>query len=194
MPEGDDRVHRQRLRKEYKRRLYALELRQARQGDDTDPAVVTEIEDLRAKLADLQLAELTPPAPEVKEAVRRRFDDDLDFLIASFRSVNERQTRTEEEVTAIKAELREESKTSAQWREGHAQAHADGEASRVWGQRRNFWLLLVVLATAIIRPDTALWERQMGAWGIIIIIAVVAALSAVGILAWVFDPRRRKGD
>lgn len=97
----DERAHRERLRKEYTRRLRALELRIARQGGNVDPSVLSDTEDLRANIAGLDMADAPSPAPEVKDAIRRRFADDLDFWIAQLRSITDRQTRSEERTAAL---------------------------------------------------------------------------------------------
>jgi hypothetical protein len=130
----EDRAHRDKLKREYTKRLRVLEIRQARQGDTADPATDNEIDDLRAKIADLTLVEAKPPAPEIKEAIRRRFDDDLDFLIASFRGINERLTRGEERDVEFEKRVEKVEQHQADDRADREQRQSEMDA---WREQQN---------------------------------------------------------
>lgn len=140
----DDKAHRDRLRRENTRRLRVLELRKARQGDATDPAVLTEMEEIRANLAFLDLADAPKPAPEVRASVGS--ESILDLVIAQVGKFGERLTGVEERI--VKVETRQED--AAEWR------FVERE-ERQYGQRRNFRismanliLLLLIIAAALL--------------------------------------------
>ena len=141
----DDQAHRDRLRRENMRRLRVLELRKARQGDATDPAVLTEMEEIRATLATLDMAEAPTPAPEATAHLRSRFVDEFEFWIAQLAALTMRQTRTEDRVGTLETKVDQADQVSAAWRSEHAATHEASNLDRIWGQRRNFWLLIAIL-------------------------------------------------
>lgn len=141
----DDKAHRDRLRRENMRRLRVLELRKARQGDATDPAVLTEIEEIRATLATLDMADAPSPAPEATAHLRHRFVDEFDFWIAQLAALTMRQTRTEDRVGTLETKVDRADELTALWRGEHAATHEANDRDRAWGQRRNFWLLIAIL-------------------------------------------------
>ena len=121
------------------RRLRVLELRKARQGDATDPAVLTEMEEIHATLAALDMADAPEPSPEATAHVRNRFATELDFLIAQFSSITARQTRTEERVTQVEVK-----------QEVAAVERAQERTDRIAGQQRNYRISAVTLVLLIL--------------------------------------------
>lgn len=103
MASPDDRQRTERLIYEYRRRLHLLERRAARQGDDVDPQVEIEAEDLRLNIATLQALIGPEPAPEVLSAVKRHVESDWAMLFAQFVKFGQRLTRVEERVETIAA-------------------------------------------------------------------------------------------
>jgi uncharacterized protein (DUF849 family) len=102
---ADERKQNERILREHKRRLGRLQEIRARRGSDTSPDVLTEIEDIEASIADLEviLSAGGKPKEETTEARRQRFgDDDVEFLIAQNRSITNRQTTTEHSITELK--------------------------------------------------------------------------------------------
>lgn len=174
--EAEARAHRARLKRSYTRRLRVLELRAARQGDDTDPATDLEIEDLRAKIADLQLADAPAPDPEVKEAIRRRFESELDFLIVSFRSINERLTRGEERDVEVEKRL-------GKVEEQHATDRLDREQRQQeldeWRNRQD--KELHAQSDVLTTINTRGHKRHRVEWAILI-----AVIALFVFMAWVF--------
>jgi hypothetical protein len=98
----EDRRHIERLIKTHKRVIQELELRQAREGVGTPSHVVLELEERRLNLAELE-SHLSGPKilPETREAVGRLYGDNVEFLIAQVGSLQNRQIKTEEQVTTI---------------------------------------------------------------------------------------------
>lgn len=104
MATPEDRAHAQRLKYDYERRLRVLESRKARQGDNVDPAVITEIEDLRLNVAMLEPLLEPEPAPEVAAVVRRHLADDYLFVFRQVVKVSERLTKVEQAQHAAQVE------------------------------------------------------------------------------------------
>jgi hypothetical protein len=102
MATAEERQHNERLIHEYRRRLRPLELRAARQGDDTDPAVLNEIEQLKLNIATLEELNKPPPPKEVQEAIWKQAGD-WAMLFAQSVQMNTRLTRVEERVETIVA-------------------------------------------------------------------------------------------
>lgn len=142
----EDKAHRERLRKENTRRLRVLELRKARQGDGTDPAVLTEMEEIRATLATLDMAEVPAPATEATAHLRNRFADDFEFWVAQLASLTNRQTHTEEWQSKTEGRL----ETVERRQDEAADWRGEETRARKWGQRRNFWIGMTTLALVLI--------------------------------------------
>lgn len=118
---ADERKQNERLLEANRRRLNHLNLQRARQGNDTPPHVVTEIEDLEASIADLEIVVQSggQAKQEAKDARRDRFGDDLEFLIAQNRSITNRQTAAESAVGEIAKQVKlieQNQGAAAQWR------------------------------------------------------------------------------
>lgn len=149
-----DEQHVARLRREHTRRLRALELRIARQGEpNADPAVLAEIEDIRQRLAELDLLERPRPSAEIKAAIRAHFDDDLDFLIAQFSKFGQRLTGVEEQV----ARVMQAHHAAQDWRNGISADVQDlkgdrdkDQRGRLWGRRIQVLILALVLVVLVI--------------------------------------------
>jgi hypothetical protein len=149
-----DEQHVARLRREYTRRLRALELRLARQGEsNVDPAVLAEIEDIQQRLAEIGLLEQPRPSAEIKAAIRAHFDDDLDFLIAQFSKFGQRLTGVEEQVSRVM----QAHNAAQEWRLGITddvqQLKGDPEKerrSRAWGRGIQVLILALVIAVLVI--------------------------------------------
>lgn len=173
-PPSEEAQHRAALKRTYTKRLHLLELRAARQGDTVDPQVVTEIDDIKANLASLDLADAPAAAPEVRAAVRNRFDSELEFLIAQFTSITRRQTTTEEKVgdladqlgalaqhiSAIvthQVEAAHERAENLRATVAIAQALAHEQTNRIGGQRLNFWLLVAAVVAGVLSLAAVVW-------------------------------------
>ena len=97
MATSEDQEHARKLLKLYRARFKQREIQLATFGLSVDPAVVTEIDDLRQSIAHLE--EHKPQSDIVTEAqnvVRSQYDGDIEFLIADGNVRNRRQTRLEE--------------------------------------------------------------------------------------------------
>jgi hypothetical protein len=154
MATPEDRQHAEKMLYEYQRRLRIRERQKARQGDNVDPAIENEVEDLRLNIAMLEPVLEPEPAPEVTEIIRRHLADDYLFVFRQVVKVGERLTKVDDRLTKV-----EQSQTAAQtWRLDVSDRLAETEASRIHGQRRNFrisignlvLLILLVLALWII--------------------------------------------
>ena len=144
MPD-DERRHVDVLLFEYRRRLRFRQQQRVRLGDTADPAIEADIEDTRRQIAALE--PLTEPslAPEVREVIKRRADDDL-FIYTVVTGWGERLTKLEGIVGILRADV------------GSVQAaQQQGKTERIAGQRRNFWLQLAVLCLLIVMLGILLW-------------------------------------
>ena len=153
MASDEDRQHAERLRREYAQRLRLLELRAARHGDSVEPAVLIEIEGLRAAIAALDLTTAPALGPEVREIVQKHFDSDLDFLIAQIAELTRRMLATDGHINSLMA-LHHAAQT---WRIAIAddvqalkedRAHDNHERQR--GQRWNRILLIAIVILVVL--------------------------------------------
>jgi hypothetical protein len=133
--------HTAKLRDAYTRRLYALELRQAEQGVQTDPAVENEIADIRKKVAELAMVDTKPPAARVTRAVRARYGDDiLEYLITQFAEVKA-------DIAGVKADARSVRDETSHWRGDHTRKHSrEAVIGLVW-----LIMILVVLVFILVK-------------------------------------------
>jgi hypothetical protein len=138
----EDRQHAQRLIHEYRRRLRALEIRKARQGDSADPAIDLEIDELRLNIATLEALIEPEPAPEVQEAVKRHVEGDYTFMFAQFVKFGQRLSRVEERVDKVA----QAQHAASAWRLRIGEKIDANDAARVKGQRRNLLLSIGTLA------------------------------------------------
>lgn len=166
-PPDEEAAHRAALKKTYIARLRLLELRAARQGESVDPAVITEIGDIKTNLAGLDLAEAPAPAPLVAEAIRSRFANEFDFWVAQLTELTRRQTATEGKVGDLGALVREvvhhqteaakERAASLEAIIEMAQALAHEQTNRIGGQRLNFWLLVAAVVAGVLSLAAVVW-------------------------------------
>lgn len=157
----EEQAHRDRLKRVYTKRLRLLELRAARQGDTVDPAILTEIEEIKTNIAGLETIEQPKVAPEVSATIRKHFESDLDFLISQFRRLNERITAFEDQVKTMV----EQSYHAQEWRlhiaDDVRQLQTDSSLERGLrkrGQRFNRALMIVILLTVLAALAIVAWH------------------------------------
>lgn len=153
MATADDRQHAEHLLYEYRRRLRGLEVRKARHGDLVDPAVDSEIDDLRLNIATLEALGTPEPAPEVQEAVRAHVADDYMFLFTQFVKFGSRLTHVEQRVETV---AQQQSRADA-WRlsigedvRGLKLGQDKNDHERKRGQRWNRVLLIAIIVLVIV--------------------------------------------
>lgn len=153
MATTEDRQHAQRLIYQYRRRLYILEERKARQGDNADPAVDIELDELRLNIATLEALVEPEPADEVKAVVQRHVESDWAMMFAQMVKFGQRLTKVEERVDTVV-----QSQASAQlWRIDITDRLAVSDAARQWGQRRNLMISLGTLVLLIFAVILLVW-------------------------------------
>lgn len=146
MATSEDRQHAHRLIADYTRRMQVLERRKARQGDNADPAVDIELDELRLNVATLEALVEPEPADEVKAVVQRHIESDWAMMFAQFVKFGQRLTKVEERVDTVA-----QSQASAQlWRIDIAERLEVSDAARQYGQRRNLVISLGTLAALIV--------------------------------------------
>lgn len=161
MATDEDRQHIQLRIKALSKRFKILELRKDRQGDAADPSVDLEIDELRLNIGELQRVLDGPKLhDETKQAIRKYYDDDIDFLIATTAGLNQRQTRTEEQVQSIT----ETQHAAGLWRLGYGPiidalseraTREDRDAPK--GRRRTLILLLLIVLFIAAEFGSIVW-------------------------------------
>jgi hypothetical protein len=174
----DERDHLQQRKTELARRRRLLQLRWDRQGDDVDPAVPIEIEgidktlgEIAATLTIYEMADVPIPSAEAIAQVRSKYGNFQDLLIAQLASLSTRFTQNElrtakleEQVTDVAASLVQSDALSQERRDTVGEqitglvdkvdqlvVKAETEtADRKWGQRRNLWLIVVIIVMLIV--------------------------------------------
>lgn len=104
-------------------RLRLLELRQAREGDGTDPAVIIEIEGLRRALGQLDAAVASPLTPDIVEDLGQS---------GRYMATDTRLNQIERGIARLTAQLESFIEDSMQWRGGQRQ-----------------WLVIITIAIVI---------------------------------------------
>lgn len=158
MATAEDIAHAQRLLKKYKGRLRVRELQKATQGDSADPAIDIEIEELKASIADLEQHQPSELIVETRQAIRKQYDNDIDFLIADGAARNRRQTRMEEQGLAIAQEVHAV-KDKMLAMSADVQDLKDDKRMGERGRRRNLVLLIAGLVISLFTAGgvVALW-------------------------------------
>jgi hypothetical protein len=155
----EDRVHNEAKLRAYRKRLRVLEIRAIKQGDQVDPSVLTEIEDIRpevarleARIAGLDMLAIQAPPPEMRQELRDKYKDYEDLIIAMLGSLNRRMTDFEGQIVAIAGQRHAEQA----WRMGITEdmqglkvAQTKNDHDRKRGQRRNLALFLVVIVLLV---------------------------------------------
>lgn len=152
MATDEDHRHTEQLRREYAQCLRLLELRAARHGDSVEPAVLIEIEELRASIAALDLTTAPALVPEVREIVQKHFDSDLAFLVAQIAELTRRMLATDGHINSLMA-LHHAAQV---WRIAIAddvqtlkEDRAHDNSERQHGQRWNRILLIAIVILVI---------------------------------------------
>src|SRR5260221_8057695 len=97
MASAEDQEHARKLLKLYRSRLKQREIQVATLGVLADPIIVTEIEDLKESISNLEAHKpASPIVQEAQQVVRNQYNGDIEFLIADGAARNKRQTRLEE--------------------------------------------------------------------------------------------------
>lgn len=161
MATSEDRQHAERLIREHKKRLRLLELRRARQGDSADPSVDQEIEDIKNALLELEGHTPSELVTQARQVARNQYENDIEFLIADGAARNRRQTRTEEKVDFIAAEIHavkdEVIVVKSDVQTLQKEHKKSEEERRVWAPVwRAAWLSAVILA--LLALAVALWR------------------------------------
>lgn len=129
----EEKQHRAELRTVYIRRKRLLELRKARQGERSEPALDMELEEVRASLHLLDLAD-APKASAEAQAAAGGNENILALAIAQLGKFGERLTGVETKVDAVDTAVAAVQHEAAVWREEHGKAHVTEGLARLHGQ------------------------------------------------------------
>lgn len=101
--ELEDRDQAETLRATYERRLRIRERQLARKGDDAEPFIELDIEELRTNIAALNEMLSPQPADEVQRLLGKHLQDNQQFLFVQAVKTNQRVATLEEKVGIIGA-------------------------------------------------------------------------------------------
>ncbi len=149
----EDKRHVDRLIKTHTARLKVLELRKAQQGTSSDPIVDTEIDELRAVLAELAPHQPSDKALEARQAAAKLYDNNVEFLIAQVGGLQNRQIKTESRQDDMATQVHELNKAVLSVAEDFADDKKDADR----GRRRNLYLQVASIALSVIVLAVFLW-------------------------------------